>query len=73
MSRSDGVAALLLGFLAGITVSVIIVAVTPRIEPNDLIQAHEKGQRDALRVNPPSEALERVCAGFWMDSQAIRP
>ena len=73
MSRSDGVAALLLGFLAGVTVSIVIVAVTPRIEPNDLIQAHEKGQREALRVNPPSEALERVCAGLWMDSQAIRP
>jgi len=73
MTRSDGVAALLLGFLAGVTVSIIIVAVSPRIEPDDLIQAHEKGAREALRVNPASEALERVCAGLWMDQQPVKP
>lgn len=73
MSRSDGVAALLLGFLAGVTVSIVIVAMTPRIEADDLIQAHEKGERKALSVNPPSESLERVCAGLWMDSQVVRP
>jgi len=71
MNRSDGVAALLLGFLAGVAVSIVIVAVTPRIEANDLLQAHEKGERKALSVNPPSEALERVCAGLWMDQQPI--
>ncbi len=73
MSRSDGVAALLLGFLAGVTVSIIIVAVTPRIEANDLLQAYEEGERKALSVNPPSEALERVCVGLWADSQVVRP
>lgn len=73
MTRSDGVAALLLGFLAGVTVSVIIVAVTPRIEADDLLKAHEKGKRKALSVNPPSEALERVCAGLWADSLPVRP
>ena len=67
MTRSDGVAALLLGFLGGITVSIIIVAVVPWIKPDDLIQAHQQGERHALRVNPPSEALELVCAGLWMD------
>jgi hypothetical protein len=38
-----------------------------------LIQAHQQGERHALRVNPPSEALERVCAGLWMDHQPVRP
>ena len=73
MTRADGVAALLLGFLAGVTVCVVVFAVIPWIKPDDLIQAHQQGERHALRVNPPSEALERVCAGLWMDRQPVRP
>jgi len=73
MTRADGVAALLLGFLGGVTVSIIIVAVVPWIKPDDLIQAHQQGERHALRVNPPSEALERVCAGLWIEAQPVRP
>lgn len=73
MNRADAIAAVLIGFVAGLIVAIVFVAVTPRIEPNDLIQAHEKGAKDALRVNPPSEALERVCVGLWVDSQVVRP
>lgn len=73
MTRSDGVAALLLGFLGGIAVSIIVIATVPWIKPDDLIEAHQQGERHALRVNPPSEDLERVCAGLWMNRQPVRP
>ena len=73
MNRSDGVAALLLGFLAGVAVCVVIVSIVPWIKPDDLIQAHQQGERHALRVNPTSEALERVCAGLWIEAQPVRP
>ena len=73
MNRSDGVAALLLGFLAGVAVCVVVFSVIPWIKPDDLIQAHQQGQKHALRINPPSEALERVCAGLWADHQPVRP
>lgn len=73
MSRADAIAAVLIGFVAGLIVAIVIVAVTPRIEADDLLQAHEEGERKALSVNPPSESLERVCAGLWMDSQVVRP
>ena len=73
MNRSDGVAALLLGFLTGVAVCVVVFSVIPWIKPDDLIQAHQQGQKHALRVNPPSEDLERVCAGLWMNQQPVRP
>lgn len=73
MNRSDGVAALLLGFLTGVAVCVVVFSVIPWIKPDDLIEAHQQGQKHALRVNPPSEALERVCAGLWADHQPVRP
>lgn len=73
MNRADAIAAVLIGFIAGLIVAIVFVALTPRIEVDDLIQAHEKGERKALSVNPASEALERVCAGLWMDSQVVRP
>lgn len=71
MNRADAIAAVLIGFVAGLIVAIVIVAVTPRIKADDLLQAHEEGERKALSVNPPSEALERVCAGLWMDQQPI--
>jgi hypothetical protein len=72
MTRSDGVAALFIGFLTGIVVCMVFVSIIPRITPDDLIAAHVKGQRDALKTNPASESLERVCAGLWMDQQKVR-
>lgn len=73
MTRADGLAAVLMGFVAGIVVCVVFVAVIPAIDSNDLVQAYEKGKREALKTNPPSDALERVCAGLWIDSQPVRP
>ena len=72
MTRSDGIAALLMGFATGLIVCAVIVALVPRITTDDLIEAHARGQREALKINPASEALERVCAGLWMDSQQVR-
>jgi zinc transporter ZupT len=69
MTRSDGVAALLMGFAAGVVVCVVIAALIPRVKSSDLIAAHQQGQRDALKTNPASDALERVCAGLWMSRQ----
>lgn len=73
MNRADAIAAVLIGFVAGLIVAIVFVAVIPSIDPDDLIEAHKKGAVDALRVNPPSEALERVCVGLWADSQVVRP
>lgn len=72
MTRSDGVAALFIGFLTGIVVCMVFVSIIPRITSDDLIEAHQQGQRDALKTNPASDALERVCAGLWMDQQKVR-
>jgi hypothetical protein len=73
MNRADAIAAVLLGFVAGLIVAIVFVAVVPAIDSDDLVESYEKGQRQALRVNPPSEALERVCAGLWIEAQPVRP
>ena len=77
MTRSDGIAALLIGFSAGLTLCIMLFFVflllSPGISTNDILKAYHQGQSDSLKTNPPSEALERVCAGLWMDRQPTRP
>jgi hypothetical protein len=37
----------------------------PTATPNDLVRSYEKGFRDALDAERPSERLEYVCAALW--------
>lgn len=77
MTRSDGMAVLLMGFSGGIVISLMIFFVflllNPKISSDDVLAAYQKGQADALKTNPPSDALERVCLGLWADRQPVRP
>jgi hypothetical protein len=38
----------------------------PTVTPNDLVRSHEKGFKDALDADRPSERLEYVCAALWL-------
>jgi hypothetical protein len=55
------------GFITGIAFISFIIFWTAdqTIEPADLVQSYEKGFRDALSVDRPSERLEYVCAALW--------
>jgi hypothetical protein len=37
-----------------------------QITPKDLFQAYEKGVKDSLDAERPSEKLEAVCAALWL-------
>ena len=37
-----------------------------QITPKDLFQAYEKGVKDSLDAEKPSERLEAVCAALWL-------
>jgi hypothetical protein len=37
----------------------------PTVTPNDLVRSYEKGFKDALDAERPSERLEYVCAALW--------
>jgi len=37
-----------------------------QITPRDLFQAYEKGVKDSLDAEKPSERLEAVCAALWL-------
>ena len=36
----------------------------------DLSDAYERGQSEALKISPPSERLEIVCAALWFHTNA---
>lgn len=37
-----------------------------QITPTDLFQAYEKGVKETLNAEKPSERLEAVCAALWL-------
>ena len=59
------------GFLVGVAFISFIIFWTAdqTIEPADLVQSYEKGLRDALSVDRPSERLEYVCAALWFKGE----
>jgi len=56
------------GFLMGVAFISFIIFWTAdqTIKPSDLVQSYEKGFRDALNAERPSERLEYVCAALWL-------
>ena len=42
------------------------------IEPVDLVEAYEKGKKDALKTNPVSLELEMTCAGLWAGQLQVK-
>lgn len=74
MRRVDLIIALTTSFILGLIFAAIVAAIAPRgPSAQDVIQAYQKGMADALKTNPPSEQLERVCVGLWADSLPVRP
>ncbi len=63
---------LLIGFIVGLVVYAWWFNQIQVIRPLDLIEAYDKGQRDALKTNPVSAELEMTCAGLWMGQQQAR-
>lgn len=51
------------GFLIGI--SAVFFNDKPEIKPEDLFAAYQKGFKEALDAERPSERLEAVCAALW--------
>lgn len=41
------------------------------VTPQDVIDAYNRGQKDALRTNGASWALEQACLTLWASSQPI--
>lgn len=54
------------GVVTGVAISVAIMYMTPGITSNDVINAYERGQKEALNAERPSEKLEAVCAALWL-------
>ena len=55
------------GFLMGVAFISFIIFWTAdtAIQPKDLVESYERGFRDALNAERPSERLEYVCAALW--------
>ncbi len=55
------------GFLLGVAFISFIIFWTAdqSIAPKDLVEAYDRGVRDALDASRPSERLEYVCAALW--------
>jgi hypothetical protein len=73
MNRADLIIALAVSFICGLIFAAIIAAIAPHgPSSQDVIDAYQQGRADALKTNPPSEQLERVCVGLWADSLPVR-
>lgn len=57
------------GIVVGIGVSVVIMYATPGLTGKDVTDAYDRGHKEALKTNPPSEKLEAVCVGLWAGKQ----
>jgi hypothetical protein len=74
MNRADLIIGLAASFILGLICAAIIAAIAPRgPSSEDVIQAYQQGRADALKTNPASDELERVCVGLWADSLPVRP
>jgi hypothetical protein len=59
------ITALIAGFIVGAIWMFVTTEYKHSIEPTDLVKSYEKGFRDALNAERPSERLEYVCAALW--------
>jgi hypothetical protein len=57
---------LIIGFLCGVGwLHLMYKAQEKEFQAKDLMQSYEKGFKDALDAERPSERLEYVCAALW--------
>ena len=63
---------LLIGFVLGLVVYAWWYDRMATLRPTDLVEAYEKGRKDALKINPVSAELDITCAGLWMGQQHSR-
>ena len=63
---------LLIGFVLGLVVYAWWYDRMATLRPADLVEADDKGRKDALKTNPVSTELEMTCAGLWMGQQQAR-
>ena len=45
---------------------------TARINEDAVVDAYNRGRKDALNIKPVSAELEYVCAAIWMDQNESR-
>jgi hypothetical protein len=61
------VVGLIIGFLCGVGwLHLMYKAQEKEFQAKDLLQSYEKGFKDALDADRPSERLEYVCAALWL-------
>lgn len=42
------------------------------VTPTEIIDAYERGKKDALKTNPVSWDLEMTCAGLWVSKLPVQ-
>jgi len=66
-----------LGLVAGVLLTTLIAIALAKMRaeppvvpmPQSIIEAYNKGIKDALRINPPSSDLEDACLALWANRQ----